>query len=426
MDDKDVDPSARFREVPEFLTEGLRFAAGRMCQQLRLLLHDVPTSGVHGAYRKLQAHGYPKIGKQLRSLFQLEEALAIGRNNASFRAATPPEQLQRAHTPGSSRPGTRQSMNMLHKYKKTAASLAQALLVEKKARDIIIETKPRNAERDRELATAKVSCWPAPRNVGFFLHTIDEAIEASCRRASRSVDWVTWHQQLLQHQETRATHANGDVKTLKNVLSDLEAEKRESFAATDATEALLMGEIRYARKSIELEEMFENSLQARWEQDVGGRVAHRCADKLGEIEVLEMELARLTESHQDERLRMKRVIAKAQRRADETREEWETKAKRVNAKLIEAQNDIIKMAATRKRLEGNIKRELHRLDLEAALSREVTEAEEMWRMACEDVAVPESSEDVFTQQDSRTPGVDDGAVGSQDKVRIKSKNKRKK
>jgi len=54
MDDKDVDPSARFREVPEFLTEGLRFAAGRMCQQLRLLLHDVPTSGSRPHFLELE------------------------------------------------------------------------------------------------------------------------------------------------------------------------------------------------------------------------------------------------------------------------------------------------------------------------------------------------------------------------------------
>ena len=53
MDDV-VDPSASFRELPRFLTEGLLLTSDRMCQQLRLLLSDVPTSGVHGACRKLQ------------------------------------------------------------------------------------------------------------------------------------------------------------------------------------------------------------------------------------------------------------------------------------------------------------------------------------------------------------------------------------
>jgi hypothetical protein len=448
MDDV-VDPSASFRELPRFLTEGLLLTSDRMCQQLRLLLSDVPTSGVHGACRKLQAHGYPGISKQLRSLIQLEEALKIGRGHAARRDATPLErqheeqwqgqeerqeqrqeqqrQQQRAQTPGGSRPGTRQSMSMVHKYKKTAAALAECILVQQQARDIICEKKPRNAERDRELATAKISCWPAPRNTQLFLSLVEEAVAASRRRAVRGTDWDNWHQRLLLHQETRAMHAHGDVGTLKHVLADLETKKRESFAATDTTEALLMGELRYARKSIAAEKAFENGLQVRWEQDVGGRVADRCKAKLQEIEALEMELRAVTERHQDERASMKRAIAKALRRAEETHEECALKAEHAHAQLLEARDDIRNMAATRKRLKGNIQRELHRLELEAALAEEVRAAEEMWRMTREDVAVPEEDDLVVIEEEdtaAASASVDETAGSKKTKKKKKKKKKK--
>eukprot|EP00946_MAST-07B_sp_MAST-7B-sp1_P000059 g59.t1 len=283
MDAGDVDPSAEFPDLPGFLTEGVLLAVERMCQQLRLLLTDVPMSGVHGVCRKLQAHGHAKIAKQLRSLIQLEEALKVGRGqqHRHRRRRGDEEQgnrrveqqqtnwQQRARTPGSSRPGSKQSMTILHRYQKEASALAESILVQQHARSIIRETKPANTERDREVAAAKISCWPAPRNTGFFLSMIEELLKAFGQRLVQSVAKKSWYLSLLQHQEERNTHANGDVCALKNALSELEAEKHESYAALDTTEGLLMGELKYARKSIATEEAFENGLQAYWEQQIG-------------------------------------------------------------------------------------------------------------------------------------------------------------
>jgi hypothetical protein len=156
-------------------------------------------------------------------------------------------------------------------------------------------------------------------------------------------------------------------------------------------------------------------------------VADRCKAKLQEIEALEMELRAVTERHQDERASMKRAIAKALRRAEETHEECALKAEHAHAQLLEARDDIRNMAATRKRLKGNIQRELHRLELEAALAEEVRAAEEMWRMTREDVAVPEEDDLVVIEEEdtaAASASVDETAGSKKTKKKKKKKKKK--
>ena len=359
----DVDPGQTFADLPNFLHEGYCTIIQQLCSELRVLCSDVPTSSIHGCARKLQAHGYPKIAKHIRSLHQLEEALKVGRAQVEYGQC---EAQQRATTPGGSRPGTEQSMTLQHNYKKTATSLATSLLACVEAHDIVKKSNPRNAEID-----------PAPRN-SWFLTLMVNAVEASSSRIVKSREWETWHQRLIQHQERRNTHAEGDVAILKDVLLNMKVKAHEKFSEADFTTSLLVKQLVLARESIEKEESFENNLQKRWHKDIGGMVSDRCAAMQAEIQDLEKKLLEMKERHEDERLRKKKAISKAQRHVDEIRSTLSIELQQKEQSIFQVHREMKQIAVARKQLQENIDGELNRLDLERSLEEEVRMAEAKW------------------------------------------------
>ena len=323
-----VDIDAVFRPVPHFLTEGFMVCTKRAEHLLQVLVRDVPTtSGGHDIVRKLQAHGLPGIAKQVRAVHAQEEAFrcreghrpgsrpgsrsrgpnrsalpclpaspsmpAIGTalriENSRSRLCPPSSASSTASfstTPGTSRPGTRQSMSLRHATLTAIAKLGHQLCENPSAINILTESRPRPAERDRPMATARVEKWASPRRSAGFIHLFGKALQASRDRVVVNTDQLAWELSLLAHQEERGTHALGDVFTLRESTKALLADKAECFEALDRKIRALSAQAHLARTSMGMERNFEWQLQSAWQAHEG--VAH--GDRTA---VLETELARL-------------------------------------------------------------------------------------------------------------------------------------
>jgi hypothetical protein len=323
-----IDPAEYFSLLPLFLVDAYNISLQSYHQRLTTLLTAVPTSDTHQTVRKLQASGHGSIARKLRNVFQQEEAIKVSK----FRPQS------RGQSVFSSRPGTASNQTLQFNAKKNLVSLSEQLHANQAAMKILMETKPKPTERDREHLSSKITHWSAPRKTNKFIHHFKEVIGTFITRSRQSIERNDWYDRILAHQEERVTHAIGDRDTLIKALHEFRQFKKNTFYELDKKiNNMEKEQNRFGRGSIQLETDFENDVQDMWEKNAS--IQHHGDTKTVQliIENDEIIFENLVSAHRTKISSLQKQIKRVQMRTDEQNEESD---KGIELKNKEIQNEI--------------------------------------------------------------------------------------